>query len=332
MRGQLGDRVTRERTVCIFGGSGFIGSHAAERYIAGGDRVVIADLVPPAHDLLEHPLIQYVACDVRERINLAYRPTLILNLAAVHRTPGHPDHSYYDTNVGGALRVTQWAAEAECQRLIFTSSIAIYGAREETLTETSVPAPNTAYGRSKILAEDIHLRWAVADKGRKVSIVRPAVIFGPREKGNFTRLARALKQRRFVYPGRSDTIKACAYVEDLVDLFVFLEQQAVETQVLNFAYPTPSTIEDICAAFADVAGYRRPWARSATFLGPAVSLLGKLSERDVIVPGTSRIQKLTRSTDVRPATLSSQGFVWRTDLRTAIAEWMRISASSGRFE
>jgi len=62
---------------------------------------------------------------------------------------------------------------------------------------------------TKILAERIHRLWQTEGAAsRRLTIVRPGVIYGLAEGGNFTRLARALKHRRFVFPGRTDTIKA----------------------------------------------------------------------------------------------------------------------------
>src|SRR5256885_10959409 len=55
----------------------------------------------------------------------------VFNLAAVHRTPGHPDHEYYDTNVAGALNVTAWCESQEIDSLAFTSSISVYGPTED---------------------------------------------------------------------------------------------------------------------------------------------------------------------------------------------------------
>jgi hypothetical protein len=52
--------------------------------------------------------------------------------------------------------------------------------------------------------------------------VRPGVVHGLAERGNFTR---ALKGRRFVYPGRTDTVKACGYVDDLISSMIQMEER-----------------------------------------------------------------------------------------------------------
>ena len=88
-------------TIAIFGGSGFIGSFLAERWLAQGlaDKVVIADIRPSLQADL--PGITYKKIDVREAIptDLCQEtPDWIFNFAAVHREPGHEAHEYFDTN------------------------------------------------------------------------------------------------------------------------------------------------------------------------------------------------------------------------------------------
>ena len=56
--------------------------------------------------------VEYIRADVRQPLTLDFTPTaedVIFNLAAVHRTPGHPDEAYFETNILGAEHVTAFA-------------------------------------------------------------------------------------------------------------------------------------------------------------------------------------------------------------------------------
>lgn len=317
----------------IFGGAGFIGGHLARRLVElGYTDVVSADIVEPGRPV---DGVRYLTHDVREPIPpdlLPEPPDEVYNLAAVHRTPGHPDHEYFDTNVNGARNVCAYCREAGVKRLLFTSSIAVYGPGEEALDEVSPTTPVTAYGKSKLEAETIHRAWNDEEPGRRLVIVRPAAIFGPGEKGNFTRLAKALRNRAFIYPGRRDTIKACGYVEEIVESFMFTLGMDRKAFLYNFCYPETYTIENICAAFHDVAGYPRP---------PLIMPLAPLLAVALVFEGLNRIglrngihrdrvRKLVVSTRIVPKALGLAGYEYRTDLRAGLQRW-RDREPRGRF-
>jgi nucleoside-diphosphate-sugar epimerase len=82
-------------------------------------------------------------------------------------------------------------------KILFTSSIAPYGASEELKDEGSLPTPNTPYGASKLVAEKVHIAWQAAGAGRSLTIVRPGVVFGKGENGNFTRMYLGIRNRYF---------------------------------------------------------------------------------------------------------------------------------------
>jgi nucleoside-diphosphate-sugar epimerase len=312
------------RSAVIFGGSGFIGTHLARLLLKNGTSVTTVDRIP-RNDALE---CDHRVWDLKYPIprDLATPPEVIFNLAAVHRTPGHPDRDYYETNVAGALHVTQWAGEVGVECLCLASSIAVYGPSESAITESSPLRPVTPYGISKMMAEHIHNRWSDESPNRTLTIARPAVVFGLGERGNFTRLSRALRQRRFVYPGRADTIKACGYVEDLVGAMCFSLSENPPLEVFNFCYPETITIRDVCEAFQDVAGYRPPQMLPESLLKLPMKMLAR-APISTLSQQAARIRKLTQSTNVRPLALENAGFQWQTDLRTGISQWFAESGS-----
>ena len=158
----------------IIGGTGFIGTHLTilikQQYPDA--QVYNLDIVKPGtplptvknyvSPLKEGQVLQsvFVECDVRKPIeHLPFTPTsedVIFNFAAVHRTPGHPDQAYFETNIRGAENVCAFAEKFGIKKIVFTSSIAPYGAAEDLKTEDTLPTPNTPYGISKLVAEKIH--------------------------------------------------------------------------------------------------------------------------------------------------------------------------------
>ncbi|MCJ8520959.1 nucleoside-diphosphate-sugar epimerase [Pseudorhizobium tarimense] len=312
----------------VFGGSGFIGTHLVRRLVAEGGSVISVD-IRPSRERCDGVIYRHA--DVRDLSG--FDPGVpvgrIYNLAAVHTTPGHEDHEYYQTNILGASSITALARRLNVYEITFTSSISVYGAGEETKNESTPPAPDTPYGRSKFMAERVQLAWMEEDERRRLVICRPAVIFGAGEGGNFTRMAKLLKKGIFIYPGRKDTIKACFYVEDLLDALRFSEQQEERLVLFNACYPDRYTLEEIVEAFRE-----RHMHEARTFLVPrtAVAYAAKVL-RPFSALGLGihpdRVTKLVRSTDVVPGWLEAAGLAVKGKLPSALERWN--SESGGRF-
>ncbi|GAA0787841.1 NAD(P)-dependent oxidoreductase [Roseibium denhamense] len=316
------------QNVIVFGGAGFIGTHLLKSLVASGryGRLVCADIAKADTPV---PGVDYKTVDVREPIpeDLCKGVTEIYNLAAVHRTPGHPDHAYYETNVTGAVNICDFAAAAGVSKIVFTSSIAVYGPDEAPKTEETLPTPVSAYGWSKLLAERVHQSWQKLDPSRQLVITRPAVVFGAGEKGNFTRLAGALKKGFFFYPGRKDTIKGCGYVGELVRSMQFVLNRNAPFTLYNFCYAKPYTIEQICESFAKAGGLAKPRGVVPLALLNLASLpfevLNALGFKNGI--NRERIRKLVVSTNIVPQKLAEIGYEYETDLDQALVHWKQNS-------
>ena len=306
------------RSAVITGGAGFIGTHLARHLRQAGCSVTTIDILPRSDELD----VVHQIWDVRRPLpkDLADAPDVIFNLAAVHRTPGHPDREYYETNVAGAINVVNWAESVGTTSICFTSSISVYGPGEDPKEESTLPAPVSPYGISKLMAEQFHMNWAEKSPERSLRIIRPAVVFGRNEHGNFTRLAHALEKRRFFYPGRDDTVKACGYVRDLVRAICFSLTSGQEVETYNYCYPRAYSIKDVCTAFHEIAGYPLPRTIPGSLLSLPVEAAHRLHS-DYVSHFAARIRKLTVSTNIEPVALLNAGFTWETDLHTGIQEW-----------
>jgi nucleoside-diphosphate-sugar epimerase len=316
------------RTAIVFGGAGFIGGHLLARLGTCGryDRLVCYDIAPPKTSVAK---VEYIRGDVRSPIAIPgdIDGADIYNLAAVHTTPGHQDWEYFWTNVNGAINICTFARAIGCRFMLFTSSISVYGPTEDAIDEAAAPAPLSAYGRSKLQAEGIHRTWLEGTADRQLVVVRPAVIFGPGESGNFTRLARLLSRGHFVYPGRRDTIKSCCYVGELVRSMEFARSLGRRDFTYNMSYPARTTTEQICATFAKVAGFNEPhllvpWSLMKAG-GFAFEILGTVGIKTSI--NRERIAKLIKSTNIIPNALVSEGYEFETTLSDALVQWSQRS-------
>ena len=307
------------RSVLIFGGSGFVGSHLVKSYLKAGIKVTVVDLVEPTFS----GDYSFISGDVRQELNLLLEetPDLVINAAAVHRTPGHAAHEYYETNLLGALNIIKWSESNNIDNIVFLSSISIYGLGESVLNENSSPKPVSDYGISKLLAEKMFINWATAlSTKRRLVICRPAVIFGPGEKGNMTRLAEGIRRRYFFFPSSKPIVKASCYVEEVFSAIQYVLTLEESISVFNLTFPEPYTVQEYAKVICANGKYRFPMTFNVTMLARTLSR----------APGSvgtlfKRISKLDFPTNIPSSYLKDNGYEWSFTLEEAFKRWWEIS-------
>ena len=111
--------------ITIIGGSGFVGTNLTTRLLIACHSVVIAD----KNDSKKYPHLRVYA-DVSEpgTLEKALAGTdVVINLAAEHRDDVMPKTLYDDVNVTGAENVCNACTKLGIRKIIFTSSVAVYG-------------------------------------------------------------------------------------------------------------------------------------------------------------------------------------------------------------
>ena len=330
----------------IFGGSGFIGTHLIRllknEVVKEGDRIYDLDIVMPGEEgvvpgvVEKFEGVEYIRLDVRKPIDFEIDATpddIIFNFAAVHRTPGHPDYDYFETNIRGAETVTEFARKKGIRKILFTSSIAPYGAAEELKTEDTIPTPNIPYGISKLVAEGIHKTWQAEDPERELTILRPGVVYGKGEHGNFTRLYKGIKKKYFFYTGRKDTIKASIYVEELVRFMKYrmIDNSFKGVDTYNCTFEPAFNIEQICNTIMEVTD-----TKHHIFLLPGWLLM---TGAVILTPfggkklglHPARIKKLMISTNISGKKLAECGYKFHYTFKESLEDWYKDCNNEGLF-
>lgn len=245
--------------ISVIGGSGFIGTRFCERL--KNARVPFQIVDKNVSRLF--PAETSVA-DVRQLSSLRAAlgaTSTIVNLAAEHRDDVRPIELYDEVNVQGARNICTVAREYDIKAIVFTSSVAVYGFAPPGTDERGQIAPFNDYGRTKAEAEKVFLSWqAEAPLQRSLTIIRPTVVFGERNRGNVYNLLQFIASGKFVMVGGGNNRKSMAYVENVAAFLEHVLSFGPGAQTYNYIDKPDFSMNEL------VATVRRSLGRDSTSL------------------------------------------------------------------
>ena len=158
--------------VLVTGGAGYIGSVVAERLLGRGNTVVVLDSLVRGHRMAVPNEAEFIRGDLRNRDWLIrtvadVRPDAVAHLAgeALVGESATDPAKFFDVNVHGGLNLLDAMVNAEVNRLVFSSTAAVYGEPASVpITEDAPRVPVNAYGASKWSFEQM-LPWYAAAYG-----------------------------------------------------------------------------------------------------------------------------------------------------------------------
>lgn len=244
--------------VAIIGGSGFVGTRLLER-LRQQEGYSLKNIDKAPSELFKE--ITHIANVLdEEKITTLLKDTdLVVLLAAEHIDDVTPVSLYYDVNVQG-MRNTLKAMEANgVKRLVFTSSVAIYGLDKDNPDESFPADPFNHYGKSKWEAEQVLQEWYKTHEDWNINIVRPTVIFGERNRGNVYNLLHQIASGKFMMVGKGNNEKSMSYVGNVVAFIQFLIEQYREGyHVFNYVDKPDFTTKDLVALTSKILGKHIP--------------------------------------------------------------------------
>jgi GlcNAc-P-P-Und epimerase len=202
--------------ITVIGGAGFVGTNLCQKLF---DRQISFEIVDIKKSQ-RFPDESKIA-DVRELDSLkrTISGDVVVNLAAVHRDDVRDITEYFRTNVDGAKNVAKVCTDKGIKKIVFTSSVAVYGFAAPGTDEIGEINPFNEYGKTKFQAEEILRSWQRSG-GYELIIVRPTVIFGEGNRGNVYNLLDQIASGKFVMVGSGTNLKSMAYIGNIA---AFLE-------------------------------------------------------------------------------------------------------------
>ena len=317
-------------TITIIGGSGFVGTRLTKRLLEAGHTVKIAD----KRKSVTYPDI-WLRCDIRNSssetneypasltdeatapgkaeeaakampmqslISVLKGSDVVINLAAEHRDDVTPKSLYDEVNVQGSEHVCQACSELGIHKIIFTSSVAVYGFAPVGTDESGEINYFNDYGRTKYLAEGKYREWLEKDSANSLVIIRPTVIFGEQNRGNVYNLLRQIAGGHFPMVGKGTNRKSMNYVENVA---AFLEYELThdtdgDEHLYNYCdtpvYDMNHLVLDVYKALGKPKSKLVHWPYPlAYFGGLCFDLLAKITRKKLVI-SSIRIKKFTQDT------------------------------------
>ena len=296
--------------ILVTGGSGFIGTNLVADLLRNGHSVSIYDKTRSE----TYPDLCVVA-DVRDRERLTevlQGIDTVYHLAAEHRDDVHPVSLYYDVNVGGARNLVHAAEKNNVKRIMFTSSVAVYGLNASESNEDSPIRPFNDYSKSKYQSEGLFNEWGQGDDSRCLVIVRPVVIFGEKNRGNVYELLSQIASGKFVMVGNGKNEKSMAYVLNISSFLAKLLEIGPGRHVYNYADKPDMTVEELVVTALKALGkeprvkWRIPYA-IGLLGGYAFDLVAGITGKTYPI-SSIRIKKFAAGTKVSAERLRKTGF------------------------
>lgn len=296
--------------ISLIGASGFVGTRLMDLLRSKGHELLNIDKQQSPF----FPDLTTIAnvLDKQKMLELLKDTELVILLAAEHRDDVSPASLYYDVNVTGMQHVLEAMEHNGIKRLVFFSSVAIYGLNKRNPDESFAADPFNHYGKSKWQAEQKLQNWYKEHPDWNINIVRPTVIFGERNRGNVYNLLQQISQGRFLMVGKGLNVKSMAYVGNVVAFVDYLIDTNKEAyQVYNYIDKPDFDMNKLLALVGKVLGKSMSKVHYPYFLGMlgglGFDLLSWLTGRKFSISSV-RVRKFCATTQYDASRMLASGF------------------------
>lgn len=303
--------------IAITGGAGFIGARLASTLAAQGHEIVIIDI----------NAANPISVTDEVAVNAALKDVDVLyNLAAEHSDDVRPVQRYYDVNVGGAEILVNAARLHNIKKIIFTSTVAVYGLNAGESKESQAPAPFNHYGQSKLQAEEVFNGWAKEDSTRTLVTTRLVATFGTGNRGNIYNLMQQIASGCFMMIGKGSNRKSVAYVENVVSFLQHCLTFPAGNHIYNYADKPDLSTHDMVAEIHAALGAKKrklyiPYALGLIG-GTGFDVAAKVTGRSYPISAV-RVRKFCADTVVNADKAHSSGFKAPYTLDDGLREMIR---------
>ncbi len=261
------------KTILVTGGAGFIGSHVVELLLTYGYRVVVLDDLSTGRSEYLPSDAEFIQGDVRSKEDIARAFSVgldavihIAGQASIKLSYNDPLHDL-GVNTNGTLNILNACITHRVKRLLFASSMTVYGNPVVCPTpESAPPDPVSYYAVTKYAAERyVHLTGARSDLGFPLNVTsfRMFNVYGERQSLTNAYqgvlaifLGRVLRGEEIVIHSDGEQSRDFVYVRDVARAWVeALDNRDTYGQVINLGTGLPTSVNTLCNAVLAAFGH-----------------------------------------------------------------------------
>lgn len=298
--------------ITIIGGSGFVGTKLIA-HLANLPDTKILNIDKAASKEFGHITKIADVTNAESLIPLLKDSDVVILLAAEHRDDVSPVSLYYDVNVQGVKNVLTAMQANGVKRLIFTSSVAVYGLDKDNPNESFPADPFNHYGKSKWQAEQVLQEWHKNRFDWNINIVRPTVIFGEGNRGNVYNLLRQIASGKFLMIGNGNNKKSMSYVGNVVAFIDFMmKKMTTGYNVYNYVDKPDFTTNDLVYHTGEILDKKIPSIKIPYWFGImggyGFDILAFLTRKKLPISSV-RVKKFCAVTKYDSKKAMSSGFI-----------------------
>lgn len=312
--------------ITIFGGSGFVGYNLTNLLNKKNINFSIFDK-KISHNFPEKT-IEGNICNL-DNLKKVENSEIFINLAAEHRDNVKPVSLYDEVNIEGSKNICDLARKKNVKKIIFASSVAIYGFAKPNTDENGKINYFNDYGRTKFEAEKIYRQWYEEDpEERTLIIIRPTVIFGKGNRGNVFNLFNQINKGVFAMIGNGKNIKSMAYVKNVAAFFEYSTNLKQGLHIFNYIDKPDLNMNQLITKIRHTLfNKKNVGIRVPKFLG---MLIGKIADfiasliKKNLPISYIRVLKFTATTQFETSISRKTNFEALYDLDDAIEETLKF--------
>lgn len=308
--------------VTMIGASGFVGTRLIDLLKPTGDYTIKnIDLLPST---FFNDITEIGDVTVQEQMDEKLKGSdLVVLLAAKHRDDVTPVSLYYDVNVGGMKTTLKAMDKNGIKRIVFFSSVAVYGLNKDNPNEDSPKDPFNHYGKSKWEAEIVLQEWYKTHPDWNINIIRPTVIFGERNRGNVYNLLHQISSGRFIMVGNGENVKSMSYVGNIVAFVKFMiDNCTTGYNTFNYIDKPDLNMNDLVYHTGEVLHKHIPTTHFPYWLGmfggKCFDLLAAITRKKLTISSV-RVKKFCATTQFDSTKMLASGFVPPFTLKEGLA-------------